>query len=95
MANPVAQEGFISVGDVEAGANNRGGVDQRKRPNSSISRWKMTESMLEKALMGLRISGFVFCLISFSVMAADKAQGWALDSFYQYKEFRLVFLLTS
>jgi hypothetical protein len=95
MANPVAQKGFIRVGDVEAGTNNRGGGDQRKRPNSSISRWKMTESMVEKALLGLRISGFVFCLISFSVMAADKAQGWALDSFYHYKEFRLVFLLAS
>jgi hypothetical protein len=46
--------------------------------------------MVKRALLGLRISGFVFCLISFSVMAADKAQGWALDSFHQYKEFRLV-----
>lgn len=60
------------------------------RPNLSILRRTTRESMVKRALLGFRISGFVFCLISFSVMAADKAQGWALDSFYQYKEFRLV-----
>ncbi|EPS65781.1 hypothetical protein M569_08996, partial [Genlisea aurea] len=28
------------------------------------------------------------CLISFSVMAADKTQGWSGDSFYRYMEYR-------
>jgi hypothetical protein len=85
-----AQEGFTSVREVEPGTNNRGGADRRLRPNLSILRRTRRESMVKRALLGLRISGFVFCLISFSVMAADKAQGWALDSFHQYKEFRLV-----
>ncbi|CAI0390572.1 unnamed protein product, partial [Linum tenue] len=40
------------------------------------------------ALLGSRFSGFVFCLISLAVLAADKDQGWALESFYRYKEFR-------
>ena len=48
------------------------------------------ESMVRRVLFGLRISGFTLCLISFSVMAADKNQGWALDSFDRYKEFRFV-----
>ncbi|CAO2842705.1 unnamed protein product [Amaranthus hypochondriacus] len=36
----------------------------------------------------LRFIEFVVCLASFSVMAADKNRGWALDSFYHYIEFR-------
>ncbi|XP_068335154.1 CASP-like protein 4A1 [Pyrus communis] len=58
------------------------------RPKLSILKRSRRESMVRRALFGLRISGFVLCLISFSVMAADKSQGWALDSFYRYKEFR-------
>ncbi|ONK81322.1 uncharacterized protein A4U43_C01F27800 [Asparagus officinalis] len=30
----------------------------------------------------------VLCLISFSVMAADKNRGWTLDSFDRYNEYR-------
>lgn len=88
--NPEAQEGFTSVREVEAGTNNRGGSGRRLRQNLSILKGPRRENMVTRALLGLRISGFVFCLISFSVMAADKSQGWALDSFYNYKEFRLV-----
>ncbi|XP_050223335.1 CASP-like protein 4A1 [Mercurialis annua] len=46
------------------------------------------EALKRKTLLGCRILGFICCLVSFSVMAADKNQGWAIDSFYQYKEFR-------
>ncbi|XVE67940.1 hypothetical protein DITRI_Ditri09bG0028000 [Diplodiscus trichospermus] len=61
---------------------------RRLRPDSSILRRTKRDKMVKKALLGFRISGFVFCLISFSVLAADKDQGWALDSFGRYKEFR-------
>ncbi|XP_021671301.2 CASP-like protein 4A1 isoform X2 [Hevea brasiliensis] len=44
--------------------------------------------MKGRALLGFRLLGLVFCLTSFSIMAADTNQGWALDSFHRYKEFR-------
>ncbi|KAL4375905.1 hypothetical protein GQ457_02G011760 [Hibiscus cannabinus] len=64
------------------------GSGKRLRPDLSILRRTKRDKVIKKALLGFRISGFVFCLVSFSVLAADKNQGWALDSFYRYKEFR-------
>uniref|UniRef100_A0A7N0T2K9 Casparian strip membrane protein domain-containing protein n=1 Tax=Kalanchoe fedtschenkoi TaxID=63787 RepID=A0A7N0T2K9_KALFE len=43
---------------------------------------------MRKAALWLRVLGFVLCLISFSIMAANKNKGWALDSSHRYKEFR-------
>ncbi|XP_041005279.1 CASP-like protein 4A1 isoform X2 [Juglans microcarpa x Juglans regia] len=91
--DPGAQDGFVSFGEVEAstisrdGANGGGG-NRRLRPNLSILRRTRWDNMVKKALLSSRISGFVLCLISFSVMAADKDQGWAIESFYRYKELR-------
>lgn len=64
----------------------------RKKLRPDLSSWKRTnrDSLVKRVLLGLRICGFVFCLISFSIMAADENKGWALDSFYRYKEFRYV-----
>uniref|UniRef100_A0A1J3FAX8 CASP-like protein n=1 Tax=Noccaea caerulescens TaxID=107243 RepID=A0A1J3FAX8_NOCCA len=45
-------------------------------------------SFVRKALLVFRVSAFVSCLVSFSVMVADRDKGWARDSFYKYKEFR-------
>ena len=47
--------------------------------------------MLKKVALGFRLSEVVLCLISFSVMAADKTRGWSGDSFDRYKEYRLNF----
>ncbi|KAH1111928.1 CASP-like protein 4A3 [Glycine soja] len=52
------------------------------------SRSAATEEMVSKAALGFRLSEVVVCLISFSVMAADKTQGWSGDSFDRYKEYR-------
>ncbi|XWS50967.1 hypothetical protein CRYUN_Cryun12cG0136400 [Craigia yunnanensis] len=38
--------------------------------------------------LGFRLSEIILCLISFSVMAADKTQGWSGDSYDRYKEYR-------
>ncbi|ESW27412.1 hypothetical protein PHAVU_003G199800 [Phaseolus vulgaris] len=46
------------------------------------------EVMLKKVALGFRLSEVVLCLISFSVMAADKTSGWSGDSFDRYKEYR-------
>ncbi|XP_022750575.1 CASP-like protein 4A1 [Durio zibethinus] len=64
------------------------GSGKSLRPDLSILRRTKRDKMVRKALLGFRISGFAFCLVSFSVLAADKDQGWAIDSFYHYKEFR-------
>ncbi|XP_051136582.1 CASP-like protein 4A3 [Andrographis paniculata] len=43
---------------------------------------------LRKAALMLRAFEMVTCLISFSVMAADKTQGWSGDSYDRYIEYR-------
>ncbi|KAK6928318.1 Casparian strip membrane protein domain [Dillenia turbinata] len=79
-----AEDGFV-IDSMDA----RGGSGRRTtRPSLSILKRGKRESMLKKAKLGFRICGFLFCLTSFSVMAADKNQGWAIDSFSRYKEFR-------
>ncbi|VVB09362.1 unnamed protein product [Arabis nemorensis] len=59
------------------------------RPSFSIttreSKWG---NLVRKSLLGFRVSAFLSCLVSFSVMVADRDKGWARDSFYKYKEFR-------
>ncbi|CAJ2669789.1 unnamed protein product [Trifolium pratense] len=91
--DPGAEEGFVGVKDVERepegeGAAAGGGDKRRVRPDvSSLLRSEEVAS-LNKVLLGLRIGGFVFCLVSFAVLAADRKKGWAIDSFYLYKEFR-------
>lgn len=71
------------------GGGGGGGDDGRRpRPSLSILRRARRESMVRRAQLVSRVCGCVFCLVAFSVMAADRDQGWALDSFYRYKEFR-------
>lgn len=68
------------------------GTPNGRKLSPPLSTWKQTnrDSLVKRVLLGFRICGFVFCLISFSVMSADKNRGWALDSFYRYKEFRFL-----
>ncbi|KAF8058025.1 hypothetical protein N665_1251s0004 [Sinapis alba] len=62
---------------------------RRLRPSfSTAPRESKWASFVRKALLGFRVSAFVSCLVSFSVMVADRDKGWARDSFYKYKEFR-------
>ncbi|XP_023922303.1 CASP-like protein 4A1 [Quercus suber] len=101
--DPEAQHGYTSVREVQEGVivvdggfgvdvgvgGGGGGGGRRLRPDPSIlKKTRRDNNMMKKTFLGLRICAFVFCLISFSVMAADKQKGWALDSFYWYKEFR-------
>ncbi|XP_038890250.1 CASP-like protein 4A1 [Benincasa hispida] len=76
-----------SDGDVESGDGGKVGRGRKLMASLSMKKMKREESR-KKILLGFRICGFAFCLVSFSVMASDKNQGWALDSFYRYKEFR-------
>ncbi|KAH1246239.1 CASP-like protein 4A3 [Glycine max] len=64
-----------------------GGGERRSRSAAAAEGWK-TDETVSKAALGFRLSEVVVCLISFSVMAADKTQGWSGDSFDRYKEYR-------
>lgn len=64
-------------------------------PQKEISRKQSTkrtgdDQVLKKVNFWFRVFGFLFCLISFSIMAADRDKGWTLDSFHRYIEFRYV-----
>ncbi|XP_058772242.1 CASP-like protein 4A1 [Vicia villosa] len=91
--DPGAEEGFVGVKEVEreksaTGGDGGDGGGRRLRPDVSSLLRSEKVANLNKFLLGLRIGGFVFCLVSFSVLVADRKKGWALDSFYLYKEFR-------
>ncbi|KAF8005962.1 hypothetical protein BT93_K0290 [Corymbia citriodora subsp. variegata] len=64
------------------------GEDERSPVVSAIVRRSNSKDMVKRAGLGFRMSEMILCLISFSVMAADKTQGWSGDSFDRYKEYR-------
>ncbi|CAH9090673.1 unnamed protein product [Cuscuta europaea] len=78
------------AGDVDGGAGGSRGSENRRRLKERLStmRRSQREKMLKKAALGFRVFGFMLCLVSLSVMVADRKQGWAIDSFELYKEFR-------
>lgn len=65
-----------------------GGGGRRPRAGTSSLRRGMREETVRKVGLGLRVCGLFFCLVSLAVMASDKNKGWAVDSFFRYKEFR-------
>ncbi|XP_073126823.1 CASP-like protein 4A3 [Henckelia pumila] len=88
VVNRAASEQPVGVATKTAREEGDGGGVRRVRPSLSILRSAKRKKLVKRAALGFRIFGFLFCLVSFSVMAADRNQGWALDSFYRYKEFR-------
>ncbi|KAK7281875.1 hypothetical protein RIF29_10218 [Crotalaria pallida] len=66
--------------------------EEPPRPVGAGGEWRSSEwrkeEVMRKAALGFRLSEVVVCVISFSVMAADKTQGWSGDSFDRYKEYR-------
>lgn len=92
--DPEAQDGVVEPVEVqESGGGGLGSFNRRKlRPDLPDRKRKTRKhGVVKRLLLGFRVFGFAFCLISFSVMAANREQGWALDSFYRYKEFRYCF----
>ncbi|XP_043704878.1 CASP-like protein 4A3 [Telopea speciosissima] len=68
------------------GVGERG--DRRSKAVSSILKKTRREGAVKRSALAIRVCEVVFCLISFSVMGADKTKGWAGDSFDRYKEYR-------
>ncbi|MBA0768054.1 hypothetical protein Gotri_016891 [Gossypium trilobum] len=60
----------------------------RARAVAAVLRRSKVKETVKMAALGFRLSEIVLCLISFSVMAADKTSGWSGDSFDRYKEYR-------
>ncbi|VVA16912.1 PREDICTED: CASP [Prunus dulcis] len=86
MAPSVSKVGPV-VG-ANGGENVVNGVIGGGRSRGITSTRPKRGDMVKTAALGFRVSEVVLCLISFSVMAADKTQGWSGDSFDRYKEYR-------
>lgn len=86
-ADQGAQDGYVRRSAEEARPGG-GGQGRRSRPPVGSVRRTDKEGSMKKIALGFRIFELLFCLVSLSVMATDKRQGWALDSYYRYKEFR-------
>ncbi|KAJ0535758.1 putative casparian strip membrane protein [Helianthus annuus] len=85
-----ARDGFVRrpEEEVRAGGGGVGGGGGGGRRFRSGGRRADKEGSMRKIALGFRVFELLFCLVSLSVMATDKRQGWALDSYYRYKEFR-------
>lgn len=83
----VSKVGPNGVGRAPGDGVDGGGVG-RSRAAMTSRRPPKRDDMVKTAALGFRVSEVVLCLISFSVMAADKTQGWSGDSFDRYKEYR-------
>jgi hypothetical protein len=82
LASRVTREGFVGEED------GVGGERRSRAAVAGILRKPTAEARAEKAALAFRICEVILCLISFSVMAADRTQGWSGDSFDRYKEYR-------
>ncbi|KAK7291635.1 hypothetical protein RIF29_06941 [Crotalaria pallida] len=74
-------------GREESGGGRGKGRGRSPAPSQAKPKREGT-GVAQKVALGFRVSELVLCLISFSVMAADKTQGWSGDSFDRYKEYR-------
>ncbi|GMI71479.1 hypothetical protein HRI_000817200 [Hibiscus trionum] len=82
--------GMTTKTKVNGGAG--GGVGARAV--AAVLRRSKVKETVKMAALGFRLSQIVLCLISFSVMAADKTSGWSGDSFDRYKEYRYCLSVT-
>lgn len=85
---PVREEvttGVTKVGPVRGVDVEGGEVGGETPQRTGRSKRELT---LTRAALGFRVCEFVLCLISFSVMASDKTEGWSGDSYDRYKEYR-------
>lgn len=85
--DPGAADNYAG-GVVQEGSGGGRGVVQKPRPTVLGLERSKRESIVNRLALGLRLCGFIFCLVSFAVMAANKYKGWSLDSFDRYTEFR-------
>ncbi|KAK8709056.1 hypothetical protein V6N13_060087 [Hibiscus sabdariffa] len=83
----VREEGSVMT-TKKTEVNSGAGGGRGSRAVAAVLRRSKVKETVKMAALGFRLSEIVLCLISFSVMAADKTSGWSGDSFYRYKEYR-------
>ncbi|KAL3618029.1 hypothetical protein CASFOL_038350 [Castilleja foliolosa] len=89
---PEMEEGYVGGGREEVVGQER----QSRAAVTSILKRSDRNAVVMKMALGFRVFEVIACLVSFSVMAADRTQGWSGDSFYRYIEYRiLAYLLMS
>ncbi|CAI9773774.1 unnamed protein product [Fraxinus pennsylvanica] len=83
------EEPVTKMGPVGGGGEDEVGGERPSRAAvASILRRSKRKVTVTKAALGFRVCEVIVCLISFSVMAADRTRGWSGDSFDRYKEYR-------
>lgn len=80
-----AQQVVVQANTVVAGLERETAA---RTTTEMVARTKTETVMRTTTELGLRMSEVVFCLVSASIMATDRTQGWAGDSFDRYKEYR-------
>lgn len=86
------EEGYVSGGG-GGGEDQVGGDRQSRAAVANILRRSERSTAVKKGALVIRVFEVIVCLISFSVMAADKTKGWSGDSYDRYREYRYNFLL--
>lgn len=72
------------------GGEGAGGERRSRSAVDAILRRSKRDMTVKKATLGFRVCQLILCLTAFSVMAADKTQGWSGDSYDRYKEYRFI-----
>lgn len=72
------------------GGEGAGGERRSRSAVDAILRRSKRDMTVKKAMLGFRVCQLILCLTAFSVMAADKTQGWSGDSYDRYKEYRFI-----
>ncbi|KAJ8485382.1 hypothetical protein OPV22_017867 [Ensete ventricosum] len=84
-ANRMSRDDASAVVKLDGAGGMRAGERGLGTASAIVRRQRMT-----RAEAVLRMAAVLLCMISFSVMASDKTEGWAGDSFDRYKEFRFL-----
>ncbi|KAI3464074.1 hypothetical protein Pfo_020737 [Paulownia fortunei] len=77
------EEGYGGGGEDEVGGERRS-----RAVAASILKRSERNVAVRRVALAFRVFEVIACLISFSVMAADRTQGWSGDSFDRYIEYR-------
>ncbi|KAJ3683336.1 hypothetical protein LUZ60_013563 [Juncus effusus] len=65
-----------------------GTIQDSSRGVKRIMRREKNTAVVRRAVVATRVTTTVLCLIAFSILAADRHKGWALDSYNNYSQFR-------
>ncbi|KAH6798971.1 hypothetical protein C2S51_035455 [Perilla frutescens var. frutescens] len=84
------EEGY---GDGGGGEDEVGGDRRSRAAVQNILRRSERSAAARKWALVLRVFEVILCLISFSVMAADKTKGWSGDSYDRYREYRFCLIV--